>query len=446
MSVAYEQYKIVVYIYIVGALCAFGIAGNVLSLVVLGRDRTIRRTTGFMLQMLAVADTAFLVSCLFTKTFKIAAGLTGWLPVAVRRSRPYITVCLRPIVSITWTASVWMVVMLTADRYIAICRPLHMAQYSTMPRLRRAVIVLWVLAVTYSLPVFFETEVVEVKMYHVKPLEGVVLNGSHVVSNNVTMVDTLLNLIQNSSPSESHRVLKVQLSAMFKNQVYQVVYRVCLNFVIWYLLPLAALVFFNQRLVHDLCKSHQLRRHIATDSGKGRQHTWMLVVVVIVFVVCQLPNMALHVCWVLYKQAGVFSTSALSYTSVASNLLLVVNSSVNVVIYCFMGRQFRAILLYMISCSSKNDNARRNLEVDPGRHTVPLQHVLTPHLPEQSQSGPERSMFRQSMSDNPVCQLVVVVDVHETPFEAELDTLRIRCMPTSERDCVKNLQDTLTQS
>jgi len=41
---------------VVGTLCALGIAGNVLSIVVLGRDHTIRRTTGFMLQMLAVVS------------------------------------------------------------------------------------------------------------------------------------------------------------------------------------------------------------------------------------------------------------------------------------------------------------------------------------------------------------------------------------------------------
>jgi len=56
-----RHYKIIVEVCAVGALCTLGIAGNVLSIVVLGRDRTIRRTTGFMLQMLAVADAVFLL-------------------------------------------------------------------------------------------------------------------------------------------------------------------------------------------------------------------------------------------------------------------------------------------------------------------------------------------------------------------------------------------------
>jgi len=73
---------IVVDVYFVGALCAFGIASNVLSIVVLGRDRTIRHTTAFMMQMLAVADAANLVSCLFVMTlFTAVKWQTGcrWL-------------------------------------------------------------------------------------------------------------------------------------------------------------------------------------------------------------------------------------------------------------------------------------------------------------------------------------------------------------------------------
>jgi len=382
LSAAYEQYMIVVDVYIIGALCTFGIAGNVLSNVVLSRDRTIRRTTGFLMQMLAVADAAFLVSCLFADPLHTVVEFTDWLPAAIRRGWPYVVVYVRLMTSITLTASVGMVVLLTADRYIAICRPLHAAQYSTLPRLRRAVAVLWVLAAVYNLPRFFEKKLVEVKTDRVSPSDNLALNGSDVVSNNSTMADTLLNLTQNSTPLESGHMLKLQWSAMYRNQVYQVVYKVCLAFVVQNLLPLVALVFFNQRLVHALHESDQLRRHSATDGGTGRQHTWMLVVVVIVFVVCQLPGAAWHVCLVLYAYAGVpFSQIAFSYAVAAVNLMLVVNSSVNVVIYCFMGRQFRAILLHMIGCGGERENARRNPEVDPGHPVVPMHHIATPHPP-----------------------------------------------------------------
>ena len=440
---AYEQYQIIVNIYIVGALCAFGIAGNVLSLVVLGRDRTIRRTTGFLMQMLAVTDAAYLVSCLFVSTLNTTVHLTDWLPVAVQRGLPYITVYLHPIAFITLTASVWMVVLLTADRYIAICRPLHAAQYSTLPRLRGAITVLWVLAVTYNLPAFFEIKVAEVEVDHVSPSNGLALNRSDIISDNSTIVDTLLNLTWKSTPPESRQVLMWQLTAMGKNQVYQVIYRLCLDFVVQCLLPLVALVFFNQRLVRALRESDQLRRHSATDGGTGQQHTWMLFVVVIVFIVCQLPIIAWQVCYMLYVYACVpFSWSALRYAVIVVDLMLVVNSSVNVVIYCFMGRQFRAILLRVIGCSGERQNTRRNPEVDPGRPMVPLHRVMTPHPPQHYQSGRESLTSHQSMGDVAVCQVHVVDDVHEMPIEAELDTGGFGCASTPQDESIDYSEDT----
>lgn len=61
----YVQFKVVVDVYIVVILCVFGISGNILSIAILGRDRYVRRTTGFLLQMVAVADALYLTTCLF---------------------------------------------------------------------------------------------------------------------------------------------------------------------------------------------------------------------------------------------------------------------------------------------------------------------------------------------------------------------------------------------
>ena len=123
------QLKLVVNVYVVSTLCLCGIVGNVLSVVVLGRDRSIRRTTALLLRALGVADTVYLVTCLLFQTVKTIYQLTDWLPTSLRRVWPYAEPFVWPLASVAQTCNVWLVVLLTADRYVAICRPLHAAQY-----------------------------------------------------------------------------------------------------------------------------------------------------------------------------------------------------------------------------------------------------------------------------------------------------------------------------
>ena len=95
----------------------------------LGLDRSIRRTTGLLLRALGVADTAYLVTCLLFQTVKTVYEVTDWLPTVVRQSWPYVEPYVWPLASIAQTCNVWLVVILTADRYVAICKPLHATQY-----------------------------------------------------------------------------------------------------------------------------------------------------------------------------------------------------------------------------------------------------------------------------------------------------------------------------
>ena len=96
---------------------------------VLGLDRTIRRTTGLLLRALGVTDTLYLVMCLMFQTVKTIHDVTDWLPNVVQRGWPYVEPYIWPLASMAQTCNVWLVVVLTADRYIAICKPLHATQY-----------------------------------------------------------------------------------------------------------------------------------------------------------------------------------------------------------------------------------------------------------------------------------------------------------------------------
>jgi len=340
----FGQYSIAILVYVLGTLCVLGIAGNLLNIIVLGRDHTMHRTTGFLLQMLAVADAVYLVVSIFVNTLKCVVDSTDWLPSVVSRYYwPYVEVYAWPMAGIAHTATVWLVVVITVHRYVAICRPLHAAQYNTMSHVRKAVAAVWIFAVVYNLPLFFEREVL-------------VRNVTDIRMPNMTRTNESL---MRQSLSEifvvvGQRVV-VKKTAMTNNSVYFIVYKTCLFFVSRFLIPFAALAFCNHRLIRAIRASDEIREHSSSSAASGggnneKQDTWILVVVVVVFVICHLPDLILRVVVTMAGLLFTLSVSIVLYSNVAANMMLTVNSSINFIIYCFMGRRFRAILLKTIGC------------------------------------------------------------------------------------------------
>ena len=116
-------------------------------------DKT--NSTTWLLQALAAVDTLYLVACLVIQPLKIVHELYGVL----QRSFPIIERYVWPLASTAQTATVWIVLLVTGDRYVAVCRPFQ-ARWRSVANTRRAVILVLVLAVVYNLPQWFERQVV----------------------------------------------------------------------------------------------------------------------------------------------------------------------------------------------------------------------------------------------------------------------------------------------
>ena len=313
-EVKYGRFKVIVDVYIVGFLCVFGISGNILSIVVIGKDRAMRGTTGFLLQMLAFADAIYLTTCLFYQAFNTVDQYTDWVP-SLSEIWTYVEPYIWPCASIAQTGAVWLVVVVTADRYVAICKPLHAPQYSTLTNMRRAVTVVWIFSILYNLPRFFERSVVR--------------------------------KFDNETNATTYEVEKTDLR---NNNLYIVVYKTCLFFIVRFFIPLSSLAFFNTRLIQAIKESSRLRGVKVRDVHRKEKYTLTLVVVVLVFVICELPDFILRL-WIAVP-IGASSMKkniwTFRYINVISNLFLTINSCVNFVIYCFMGQKFRRILLQVL--------------------------------------------------------------------------------------------------
>ena len=134
-SPTYLFYKTVLDVYVVSALCVAGVIGNLLSMVVLRRDRDRPNATNWLLQALAVLDTVYLLTSFIIQPLKTIND--DWDPsgprATLRRVFPYVEPHAWALASTAQTATVWLVLLVTADRYMAVCQPLKVCV--TQPRL-----------------------------------------------------------------------------------------------------------------------------------------------------------------------------------------------------------------------------------------------------------------------------------------------------------------------
>ena len=129
--------QIVVDLLVLPILGVFGIVGNILSIVVLGRA-----DIGFLIilvvQRIAYSSIIYLLPYYSSpQTYQLYLSMT-----------PYLRVTL----NVFHVASIYAVVIVTGDRYIAICRPLQSGRLSTTRNARWAVAVVWCVAVMFNIP------------------------------------------------------------------------------------------------------------------------------------------------------------------------------------------------------------------------------------------------------------------------------------------------------
>jgi len=147
---AMSTYRIVIDVYVVSSLCVAGWVGNALSVAVLRRDlrRYKHGTTNWLLQMMAVVDSAYLATSILIQPLKTIHSETSWgsgsdsdysAATWFRRVYPYVEPHAWSVASIAQTTTVWLVLLVTVDRYFAVCLPMKV----------RPIIVVVVIAVIF---------------------------------------------------------------------------------------------------------------------------------------------------------------------------------------------------------------------------------------------------------------------------------------------------------
>ena len=137
------------------ALCVLGLIGNWLSVYVFSRKSM--RCSSINVLLTGLSATDFLLLLIVVPIFALPHSPAR--PAAPPRwTTSLITLIayVYPLAVILQTASVWIFMIITVERFLAVCLPLRVAHYCTVGRSRAALAVVYAAAVGYNLVRFWE--------------------------------------------------------------------------------------------------------------------------------------------------------------------------------------------------------------------------------------------------------------------------------------------------
>jgi len=183
-----------------------------------------------------------------------------------------------------------------------------------------------------------------------------------VIDDSGDHVETVVNTTVGELDDVSHVML------LGDSQLYQIVYGNVLYYPVMYIVPLGTLALLNVRLIAALnaIKRRTLplptRRttlnvadELQSQNNQQRRRkddniTLCVVVIVCVFIVCQTPALFNQIFWAMFQPTERDCGRFHFYYTKLSDLLVVVNSSCNFVVYCLFGATFRRIFLSTVCC------------------------------------------------------------------------------------------------
>ena len=365
-------YRFIIYTVIVGALVVVGIIGNSLAFVVFWKD-TIKTSTSFLFQALSLIDSLLLVSVFLLYTIDSFVEYTDILQ-GLSSISPHLIPWSYPLTMTAHASSIWVTVLIAVNRYVAVCLPYKASRWCTVFVAKKQLAVVLLIAVLYNAPTFVQ--------YHVV----------YRILDNGTTYKAVVNETNIGSDS-----------------LYKTVYEYILYFIFLMALPMLILTFLNIRLIKGLKALRQRRMAMQTLSQKHDNNvTFVLIIVVVVLIICQVPALVSRVLWRVFPLEARRCDRFQSYLGDIANVLVILNSTVNFIIYAFLNKRFRRVLVRMVCAWQGGGRKPENrVELSP-RRGLTVNAVVTSSREEENRcqrSTVVRStpvVFGQRMSESSV--------------------------------------------
>ncbi|CAG0918674.1 unnamed protein product [Notodromas monacha] len=289
-----------------GIIVIVGLIGNFLVVVVVAFNQQMRSTTNILIFNLALADLLFIIFCVpFTAT---DYALPSWPFGAVWCK------IVQYLVIVTAYASVYTLVFMSIDRYLAVVHPIASMAIRNERNAYRAILLLWALISLACLPAM----------------------PSHGLQQSIHPDDTSVSYVC-SFLKEDWNWPGFQISF----------------FVTSYAIPLGTICCLYLIMLRKLWFGVGPAGHTSSESVRGKRRVTRLVTIVVaVFAVCWCP---IQVILVLKSLEAYTMDTARVTVQIVSHVLAYMNSCVNPILYAFLSDNFRKAFLKLIYCG----NARR---------------------------------------------------------------------------------------
>lgn len=294
------KFQFIMYSIIIPLISLFGLVGNVLTLVTLCK-KSIHPTVSTLMFGLVITDLFIILLSILTMTMLSFSLHYPHLSFFLDVIYPYIFSICNFLIMASQQGNVWITVMIAVERYIALCHPFFATRLRTMRNVRIAISLILLLSLAYNLPRYFAT--------HAKFVGVNAFNQTHYA---------------------------IEMTEFGRSKFYTTIYMIWMYAVIVYIIPILLLSFLSISTVTQLLRMIRKKdyRHRNSTSTTESDLTICMVSVVVLFILCQTPG-------ILVQIRNLFDAAVSIKLLSVSNMLFILNSSVNFFIYTAAGTKFR---------------------------------------------------------------------------------------------------------
>lgn len=285
----YFQARFVTGLIFFPTVCVLGMIGNILGIIVMCQKQ-MRSSTNIYLLSLAISDCIKILSDVL---YFLVILLMEVDPTTGNKALGFVYPYAHYIFNASLCVSAWLTVSVAFERYIYVCHPTRVKRLCSISRAKTISTTVFVIMMVFSVPYAMRYKTIKV--------------------------------LENTTQSVSY---DLHLTDLWTNETFARTFN-WLHYFVRSIIPLFLLIILNTCILYGIRRCRLGRRK--------HRITVMLIVVIIVFLICIVPDAIMSTCLGLgYYEESYLARGIREIT----DLLLLINTGVNFIIYCIFNTIF----------------------------------------------------------------------------------------------------------